>query len=143
MSYDSGVCDESEAGMVFLFVELLRSGLSPWGGVGILQEFGYVRGRTDVVVTTENAIIAFEAKLTNWRRALDQAYRNTCFAEQSFVLLPADRARFVMRYVGEFEERGIGLCCIDNGELEILYAPIARQPLEPWLSERVRELATM
>jgi hypothetical protein len=143
MSYDDRVCAESEAGMVLLFVELLRSGLSPWGGVGILQEFGYVRGRTDVVVTTEDAIIAFEAKLTNWRRALDQAYRNTCFAELSFVLLPADRARFVMRYAGEFEERGIGLCCIDNGELEILHAPTARRPLEPWLSERVRGLATV
>jgi hypothetical protein len=141
MASEANVGSVSEAGMVTLFVELLRSGRSPWGGVGVLQEFGYLRGRTDVVVTTKDAVIAFEAKLTNWRRALDQAYRNTCFAGLSYVLLPPERAKFVMKYVGEFEERGIGLCCINNGQLDILYASQPREPVEPWLTEQARGLA--
>ena len=141
MSSEANVRPVSEAWMVDVFVELLRSGQSPWGGVGVLQEFGYLRGRTDVVVTTKDAVIAFEAKLSNWRRALDQAYRNTCFAGLSYVLLPPERAKFVMKYVGEFEERGIGLCCIDNGQLEILYASQPREPVEPWLTEQARGLA--
>jgi len=35
-----------------------------------------------------NTLIAVEAKLKDWKYALHQAYRNTCFARQSFVLLP-------------------------------------------------------
>jgi hypothetical protein len=142
MGCDVEIWADSEAGMVMLFVELLRSGTSPWGGVGVLQEFCYLRGRTDVVVTTIDSIIAFEAKLKDWRRALDQAYRNTCFAEQSFVLLPSNRAKAAMRHIGEFEERGIGLCCIEESGLQILHTPNPRTPLEPWLSQRVRGLVT-
>src|SRR2546427_5324293 len=32
--------------------------------------------------------ISFEAKLKDWRYALDQAYRNTCFAHKSYVVVP-------------------------------------------------------
>jgi hypothetical protein len=132
---------ESEAALVDLFVDLLRSGQSQWGQVGILQEFSYLRGRTDVVVTTETATIAFEAKLTNWRKALDQAYRNTCFAEQSYVLLPETSAKHAMRCSGEFEERGVGICCIIDHQISVLFTPDSKPPLEPWLTAHARGLA--
>lgn len=135
------IASPTEAMLVDEFVTLLRSGLSPWGGVGILQEFGYQRGKTDVVITTENATIAFEAKLNKWRIALDQAYRNTCFAQQSYVLLPLQRALLVRKYAGEFEERGIGLCCLNNGQLEVLLEPSSGIPVEPWLTAHARNLA--
>jgi hypothetical protein len=130
----------TEAAMVSLFLTFLRSDDSPWCSTGILEEFDYRRGRTDVVVTTSDSIIAFEAKLTNWRRALDQAYRNTCYAVESYVLLPADRARYAAKYIAEFEVRGVGLCCIENGKLEILHMSARKPPVEPWLTARVRQL---
>jgi len=138
MNVESG--SFSEAVMVTVFVELLRSGQSPWGSVEVMQEFGYLRGRTDVVVAADDTVIAFEAKLYDWRRALDQAYRNTCFAAESYVLLPADRARSVRKYLGEFEDRGVGLCCIEDGQFEVLLASAVRPPVEPWLTAQVREL---
>ena len=134
---------QSEAALVAKFVDVLRAGRSPWNGGSVLQEFGYARGKTDIVITTEDMVIAVEAKLSDWRRAMDQAYRNTCYAQCSFVLLPSDRARHVMKFIGEFEERGVGLCCIEDGEVEILFAPAVQAPVEPWLTKHVRELANV
>jgi hypothetical protein len=49
--------------------------------VSFACEFDYSRGRTDVVALRDGEhVIAFEAKLKDWRTALHQAYRNTCFA---------------------------------------------------------------
>jgi hypothetical protein len=141
MSHKAGTELFTEAALVRRFVEVLRSDDSPWRSIGILEEFNYLRGRTDVVVTTDDCTIAFEAKLTNWRRALDQAYRNTCYAVESYVLLPADRAKYAMKYIAEFEERGVGLCSIDHKQVEILHRPPARPPVEPWLTAHVRQLA--
>ena len=132
---------QTEEAMVGAFVELLSSGTTPWGVVRVVREFPYVRGRTDVVVTTEEITIAFEAKLTDWRRALDQAYRNTCFAEESYVLLPLGGVDRALKCLGEFRDRGVGLCCISKGNFSILQEPISRQPIEPWLTAQVRELA--
>ena len=54
------------------------------GPVRVTPEFFDSRGRTDVVaVDQDETLIAFEAKLTDWKTALHQAYRNTCFAHTS------------------------------------------------------------
>ena len=37
---------------------------------------------------SELILMAFEAKLKDWRYGLDQAYRNTCFAHKSYVVVP-------------------------------------------------------
>jgi hypothetical protein len=141
MSRKAAAKPDTEALLVRLFVEVLRSNDSPWRSTGIIEEFNYLRGRTDIVVTTDDCTIAFEAKLTDWRRALDQAYRNTCYAEESYVLLPATRAKYAMKYIAEFEERGVGLCSLDQRQLEILHRPSAKVPVEPWLTAHVRQLA--
>ena len=64
----------------------------------------------DVVGVTENQeLISFEAKLKDWRSALQQAYRRTSFSHYSYVVLPKPIALKVVRYWHEFEMRGIGL----------------------------------
>jgi hypothetical protein len=131
----------TESALVRRFVEALRSDDSPWRSIGILEEFNYLRGRTDIVLTTDDSTIAFEAKLSNWRRALDQAYRNTCFAAESYVVMPLSKARYAMKYIAEFDARGVGLCSIDQGQLAILHRSPARPPVEPWLTAHVRQLA--
>jgi hypothetical protein len=82
---------------------------SPWGSLDLVREFFYHRGRVDVAgVAADGHVVAFEAKLTRWRDALQQAYRNTCFAHSSYVWLPWDIAQVAFRYTDQFERRRVG-----------------------------------
>ncbi len=69
------------------FCAVLQTRNTPWGEVTLTREFGFTRGRADVIaVDTDGNVLAFEAKLEKWRVALQQAYRNTCFANFSVIL---------------------------------------------------------
>lgn len=57
-------------------------------------------------------IIAVEAKIGAWRAALDQAYRNTWFAPESYILVPTIRSNSVL--LAEASNRGIGVLSRDN-----------------------------
>jgi hypothetical protein len=109
----------------------------------VTREIFYDRGKTDIVlVTNSGEVLAVEAKLARWRSALVQAYRNTCYAHRSFVLLPWGAAQQASRYDREFERRGVGLCAVhQNGDVVILRPAETRDPIEPWLSDRARSIA--
>ena len=127
----------NEKMFVDCFINTLNSTPSPWGQVDYATEFFYHRGRTDLVAISESGeVIAFEAKLKKWRTALQQAYRNRCFADLSYVLLPAESAKIASKYLGEFALRGVGLCCISNGDLEVLFDAEQSEPLQPWLRQQ-------
>lgn len=116
------------------FVQSLRSKQSPWGTVKVSLEFDYQRGRPDILaVTDEGHLIAFEVKLTKWREALHQAYRNTSFAHCSYVVLPQEIALKAQRLDGEFALRKVGICYIENEQIVIAFAAEKQLPLEPWL----------
>src|SRR5271170_3547295 len=60
----------SEKKLVEQFVRLLDSQKNPWGPLSVLCEFFYARGKADVVALTDgDVLIAFEAKLKDWRYA--------------------------------------------------------------------------
>ena len=95
-----------------------------------------MRGRADVVAfSLSNELIAIEAKLSRWRIALQQAFRNKCFADKSYVLLPDSVAKVASRYEYEFDRRGIGICCIQDGHICIVKEAIAEEPIQPWLRQ--------
>jgi len=127
-----------EQNLVKELVRQLRSSRSPWGTVDITQEFSYQRGRTDVVALADEGrhLIAFEAKLVRWRDAVHQAYRNTCFAHTSFVVLPRHTALIAEKYGAEFQRRNIGLCYLDDRKIVILHKPETQTPIEPWFFEQ-------
>ena len=128
---------QSEQKLVDEFVSLLESDLTPWGKVAVSREFDYSRGRTDVLaISGSETVIAIEAKLLDWKLALHQAYRNTCFAHRSFVLLPKDAALAAAIFGVEFERRKVGLCYIDDANLIILCDSPSMSPLEPWLASQ-------
>jgi hypothetical protein len=130
----------SEKMLVDLFISWLAEGGSPWGNVQVATEFFYQRGRTDVVAYTEDrTVIAVEAKLTDWRFALHQAYRNRCFAHQSYVLFPKETAVRAARYDGEFDRRRVGICYVESGGIVVLRPASDSTPIEPWLSQRARQ----
>lgn len=125
----------TEQMLVDAFVNLLTENRTPWGNVRFGREFDYSRGRTDIVAVADtDTLIAVEAKLVDWKYALHQAYRNTCFAHRSFVLLPKAAALNAFNFAGEFEKRGVGLCYIEGASLVVLHDSPHVPPLEPWLA---------
>jgi hypothetical protein len=128
----------TERALVDALVRQLRRVGNPWGRLRVHREFFYLRGRTDVVaLMKDGTILAFEAKLSNWRKALHQAYRNSCFAHVSFVLLPEQAALSAHRYAAEFECRRVGLCYVSSRSLVVLQEAARMEPLQPWLTEQV------
>src|SRR5262249_54490277 len=109
---------------------------SPWGRVKTNAEFFYQHGKTDVVALDPNGrVIAFEAKLVKWKQALHQAYRNTCFAHRSYVLLPKETAMIAFQAAAAFDQRRVGICYVDQGVVILQDAEEVR-PLQPWLSDK-------
>jgi len=122
---------------------VLASHSSPWNRVNFAVEFNFCRGRTDIIaVNPMNVIIAFEAKLNRWRDALRQAYRNTCFANYSFVVLPDYVAGRVASEISDFEAHSVGLVSSSPGQLKILIHSPFHEPIQPWLSQDAIEMAT-
>jgi hypothetical protein len=128
---------EREQDLVADFVASLETPDSPWGDVTYALEFFYHRGRTDVIaINEEGSLIAFEAKLSRWREAVQQAYRNTCFAHQSYVLLPRRTAQIASAFTDEFRSRRVGLCYVEGGRVTILHEAPVLVPIQPWLSNQ-------
>lgn len=125
----------SERALIDYFLSFLRSDSTPWGKLNMKTEFSYQRGCADIVAVTESGdIIAFEAKLSRWRDATHQAYRNTCFAHESYVVLPEAIAESARVHDHEFDRRGVGLCAIIDGSIDIIKPAKRGQPLQEWLS---------
>jgi hypothetical protein len=123
-----------EADLVAHFVEHLAAD-PRWSAAKVGREFFYARGRTDVVLLIAGELVAVEAKLERWRDALQQAYRNRCFAHRTYVVLPSSTALRAHRYEHEFRRRGVGLLVVsDDGIVEFLDSD-AQEPLQAWLSD--------
>lgn len=131
-----------EQALVEAFTGHLRNlEISPWGAVWFTTEFSYLRGRTDVIAMNKAGdIIAFEAKLQKWREALHQAYRNTCFAHFSYIVVPEKIAVKAMRYFVEFSRRSVGLCYPSSRGIVVLLEPPKLSPLQNWLSQQAAAL---
>lgn len=109
-----------ESDLVADFLSLLESESNPWGQMPYLTECNYSGGRTDILALNGNGdLVAFEAKLVKWKSALNQAYRNTYFAQESYVLLPHCIADKATAFRSEFLERNVGLCSLSNGKMRI------------------------
>jgi hypothetical protein len=127
----------SEEDLVNSFIKFLESENSPWGKIKFVREFFYSRGRTDVVAITEDLkIVAFEAKLDKWKEAVHQAYRNTCFAHESYVVLPQRRVNSMRIYENEFDKRGVGLCSVDAFSIQVIKPARQVNPIQNWLTQK-------
>lgn len=101
----------------------------------ITVEFDFTSGRTDVLgLDSKRYLHAFEAKLTKWRKALEQAGRNTSFAHYAYVVLPARAAGPALRAEAEFTRRGVGLLVLGGKSPHLAIKPRRGEPLLPWLT---------
>lgn len=126
----------SEAALVEEFAAHAQRWKGPWGPLQLALEFDYAAGRVDLIaLTRSNELLAFEAKLTRWRDALHQAFRNTFFASRSYVVLPRNAAERAASYAAEFQRRRVGLCALIDGTVQIvLAASVIYRPVQPWLT---------
>jgi hypothetical protein len=72
-------------------------------------------------------IVAIEAKVTDWRKAISQAARNRIFAHKSFVALPEGVARRVRREA-LFAKLGIGILGVDGDDVRVVKLPRRHLP---------------
>jgi hypothetical protein len=84
--------------------------------------------RIDIVASDPSGrLLACEAKLRDWRRALRQAEAYQLAAHRAVVAMPVSVAERIPR--AEFERRGVGLWAVDGTVSELV---------EPRRSRRVR-----
>lgn len=123
-----------ETHLVEEFARCMR-GSNPFRSSGTSFEFDYKSGRTDVISKNDsNKLFAFEAKLSNWKIALHQAYRNSHYAHFSYVVLPSDRSTSALKNKNEFKRRGVGLCLVSDQGLRVEIRASQKKPLLPWVT---------
>jgi hypothetical protein len=85
-------------------------------------------------------VIAIEAKLYDWGRALTQAYRNRQFATQSWVVLDAHSSVSKVA-IDAFKQAGVGLAaCSSTGEIDFYVKATTMRPVSPqrlWVAQAV------
>lgn len=69
-------------------------------------------------------IVAIEAKISNWSRALVQAAANCWFASHSYILVPPSRA--LHRIMVRSQELGVGVLVLQNGKIQVAKEPRVR-----------------
>jgi hypothetical protein len=69
-------------------------------------------------------IVAIEAKIDNWKRALRQACSNTWFASHSYVLIPKTRA--IDHVEAAAKAIGVGVMVFDGDKTKTVVNPVVR-----------------
>jgi len=87
------------------------------------------------------SLLAFETKLSDWKRGVQQAYRYRYYADMAIVVLPSQRALPAIRSTHVFRALGLGLWTYDAGDGVIIkhLTPEPCEPLNP--SKRRQALA--
>ena len=128
---------DTEAELVREFLTKLQGGKSPWGPVDTAIEWDYRSGVADVLARNQSRdLIAFEAKLSDWRRACHQAYRSTAYADVAYVVLPETVASRAARESEVFARYGVGLVSCSVRGIDVVIEAKLCEPLLKWLTAR-------
>ena len=89
--------------------------------------------RAAVPLPDNLSLMAFETKLSDWKRALYQAYRYRYYADLSIVVLPYQKVTRPLQFRGLFSTLGIGLWTFDASASVIHrhLSPCENEPLNP------------
>ncbi len=131
----------TEKEMSFMFEKFLKSNF----GNSYLKECSGLFGVPDFVFYDKQkddiAIISFELKLKNWKRAAIQAFRYKSFSNISYVVLASKNAKAAINNLELFEKYNIGLAKFDNNnQFEILHKPISSTPYSIKLNQKILDL---
>lgn len=118
---------------------LLNAEISfPWkttNKIACITELRITHNRVDIVFFEETKdlqggfIVAVEAKIKDWRKAIRQSYRNRLFADRVYVALPSEYASSAITNIAEFRRASVGLIVLDRNEVAKIYhhPPLNRQ----------------
>jgi len=124
-----------ESDLVKDFQTVIFGAPNTFAVIAVASEFNYVEGKVDLIAKNSNGdLVAFEAKLSRWRNALNQAYRNSSFAHYSYVVLPETTLENAVSRINEFERRGVGLCFLGSSGLRVEIPATKKNPIQPWLT---------
>ncbi len=89
-----------------------------------------------------DTITAFEMKLSDWRRALRQAYRYTYFSDRTIIVLPKKAGDAAKPALPLFKDLGIGLWIFhkDMDKISKIFTPRPRRPKNPSAHLRALEV---
>lgn len=68
-------------------------------------------------------IIAIEAKLRNWKKALQQAHRNKLFADRVYVAIPEKFSSAALLNISKFRNASVGLILVGKNNSKIYFNP--------------------
>lgn len=82
-------------------------------------------------------VISFELKLTDWRRAMVQAFRYKSFSHLAYVVMPETTVENAKLHINEFQQYGIGLISFGLNGLHVICDSQLSTPYSPQLSDKV------
>jgi hypothetical protein len=125
-----------EANFLGAFERKLRSSVftSGYGGKQFslsnygIADFIWVTSHNKKIATQDQSIsnvYAFETKLKNWRKAFQQAYRYSYFADISCIVIPPEVAKPALKNLELFKTCNVGLWLFDhkNTIIEQVFTP--------------------
>lgn len=74
-----------------------------------IADFVWLLPSNNATQSIKSTLHAFETKITDWRRALQQAYRYSYYSDASYVVLPPSSGVVASRYLSLFQMNNIGL----------------------------------
>lgn len=133
---------ETEAEMIQCSILNLKKTFFDADKVRLIQEAPGLFGIPDVVLKAEK-VIAIEYKLSNWKRAMIQAFKYKNFANASFVILDKDFHHRASRNIDSFKLSKIGLGYVDEtGDIFIEYDPGTSEPFSDKSVQKINTLFT-
>lgn len=87
----------------------------------------------------DTQVVSFELKLTDWRRAMIQAFRYKSFSNLVYVVMPEDATANASLHVNEFQKYGIGLLAFGPEGIRIVCDSLLTIPYSPQLSVKVMD----
>lgn len=85
--------------------------------------------------------VAIEAKISNWKRGLYQAYRYKWFSNQSFLALHHRYINPAKKNIETFKDLNVGLLCVYEDRVEIIFNPKSEKPMSANMSILASEKA--
>lgn len=112
---------------------LIRNGVNfphkKGGQIRYVKEVKVTANRVDVVCfeTKNNSsikyITAIEAKLHDWKKAIQQAYGDKLFAHRVYVALPKEFSTAAINNISEFRNASVGLIIADDNSSKVYFNP--------------------
>ncbi len=136
---------QSEAALVQKGRRLIRGALRNVDGqVRTRYELPAPGAVPDLVIFSKSSnevqyVITVEFKLSDWRRAITQAFRHRNFGNEAYVVLDQARSAAAVRHVDLFERANVGLVTVDaENVVRVWHYP---QPGLPFSSQFSRAVA--